>query len=290
LEKMTPIVSVVICVKNGEKTIEKCLESLINQTFKDFEIILVDDYSTDTTSKIINGFKDERIKCYKNREWFGIAKSRNIGMRHAVGKYVFCTDADCTVSKDWISEGLNCFAEDCIGVEGRIIYVSETYQPAFSDYVMDNKTGGNYMTGNVAYRKDILEAAGGLNELMLYLSDRELGLRIAKKGKICYNKNMIVIHPHVRMTPSRLFKITAFQEDRVYLYKKLGDRVQIVWRIVNPFNLAKIIFPGLVIVSLFANKFRGKEDYRLVPYTYVSAILERIHIWKACAKYRVFLV
>jgi glycosyltransferase involved in cell wall biosynthesis len=287
---MRPLVSVVICVRNGEKCVADCIESLLNQTFRDFEIVIVDDASNDRTVEIITGFKDQRIKCLRNKEWFGIPKSRNIGLKRAVGKYIFFTDADCTVSEDWIEEGLNCFADDCVGVEGRIIYVSENYQPAYSDYVLENRYGGQFMTANVAYRKDILEAVGGLNEKINYRTDRELGFRISKHGKVCFNKNMIAVHPQVTLTPRGLIRMAVAIEDRAYLFRRFGDKELISGRIMNPFNLAKIFAPELILMSFVFKKFRRKEDFRLLPYTYVYAILERFYFWKACAKERVFLI
>jgi glycosyltransferase involved in cell wall biosynthesis len=289
---MRPLVSVVVCVRNGEKYVGGCIESLLNQTFKDYEMVIVDDASNDRTAEIISRLKDQRIKCFRNKEWFGIAKSRNIGLKHASGKYIFFTDADCTVSKDWIEEGLNCFADGCVGVEGRVIYVSENYQPAFSDYVMENRDGGKFMTGNAAYRKDIIEATGGFNEKISYFTDRDLGFKIIKHGKVCFNKNMIAVHPQVILTPKGLINIAKNGRigDRAYLFRRYGDKELISWRIMNPFNLAKIFAPELILMSLFFNRFRRKEDFKLLPYTYVCAVLERLHFWKACAKERVFLI
>jgi len=290
VKRKKPLVSVVICVRNGQKTVGGCLESLLNQTFRNYEIIIVDDASNDRTVEIISGFKDQRIKCFKNKQWLNVAKSRNRGLKHARGKYSFFTDADCTVFKDWIEQGLSCFTDDCVGVEGRIIYVSEKYQPTYSDQVLENRTGGQFMTGNVAYRKDVIEAVGGLNEKMRYNSDRDLGLKIIKHGRMCYNKNMIAVHPQGTLTPDRLISTATHVEDRVYLFRRFGDKGLISWRIFKPFSLAKIFFPGLILASLFFRKFRKKEDFDLLPYTYVYAVLERLYFWKACARARVFLI
>lgn len=287
---MRPLVSVVICVRNGEKCVAGCIESLLNQTFRDYEIVIVDDASNDRTVELISRFKDQRIKCLRNKEWFGIPKSRNIGLKKASGKYIFFTDADCTVSKDWIEEGLSCFADNCVGVEGRIIYVSENYQPAFSDNVMENRDGGKFMTANVAYRRDTIETVGGLDERIMYHTDRDLGFRVMKHGKVCFNKNMIAVHPQVILTPKKLISMASAIGDRAYLFRRFGDKELISWRILTPFNLAKIFAPELILVSLFFNRFRRKEDFELLPYTYVYAVLERLHLWKACATYRVFLI
>jgi glycosyltransferase involved in cell wall biosynthesis len=273
---MKPLVSVVICVRNGEKCVASCIESLLNQTYRDFEIVIVDDASNDRTVEIISRFKDQRIKCLRNKAWLGIPKSRNTGVKHAVGKYIFFTDADCTVSEDWIEEGLSC--------------LTDNYQPAYSDYVLENRNGGKFMTANVAYRSDILATVGGLNEKIEYRTDRDLGFRVSEHGKVCFNKNMIAVHPQVTLTPKKLISIAKAIEDRAYLFRRFGDKEVISGRIMNPFNLAKIFAPELILASFVFKRFRKKEDYELLPYAYVYAVLERIHFWKACAKERVFLI
>jgi glycosyltransferase involved in cell wall biosynthesis len=288
---MKPTVSVVICARNAEKYVKNCIESILNQTFEDFEIIIVDDASTDQTENLIRGFDDQRIRYFRNEEWFGIAKSRNRGLIHAAGKYIFFTDADCVVAKNWIEEGLKYLEDaDCVGVEGKILYVSEHYAPTYSDHVMENRNGGHFMTGNVAYKKSVVKGVGGFDERISYLADRDFALRIMKQGKICFNKDMVVYHPRVTLTPERLIKSAAIIGNRVYLFKRFGEKKQISWRVVNPFNLAKILFPPLILMSLLFSKFETKDDFKLLPYSYVYAVLERLHLWKTCAKERVFLI
>lgn len=146
------------------------------------------------------------------------------------------------------------------------------------------------MTANIAYRKGVLEAVGGLNEKIEYRTDRDLGFRVTEHGKVCFNKNMVAVHPQVILTPKKLISMARAIEDRAYLFRRFGDKAFISGRIMLPFNLAKIFAPELILMSLFFNKFKRKEDFKLLPYTYVYAVLERLHFWKACAKERVFLI
>jgi len=284
------LVSVVVCVRDGEKCVGNCIESILNQTFKNFELIMIDDASSDRTGEIINGFKDVRIKYFRNKKWCGIAKSRNEGIKRADGKYLFFTDADCKVNKKWIEEGLCCFEKGYIGVEGRIVYVSENHQQTFSDYVMENRNGGKFMTGNAAYRRDILQAVGGFDDALNYFSDRALGLKISKCGTICFNDKMEAIHPWVQMTPKKLLKSATSLEDRIYLFKKYGDRELISWRIMEIRHFVMLLCPELIFASFLLHPYKRKEDFGLLPFTFIAAIVERIHIWKASAKNRVFII
>ena len=91
---MSPLVSVVMATFNGEEYIQEAIKSVLNQTFKDFEFIIVDDGSTDNTAQIINGFQDDRIYYLKKDYNSGIADSLNLGISKAKGKYIARMDDD----------------------------------------------------------------------------------------------------------------------------------------------------------------------------------------------------
>ena len=86
-------ISIIVPIYNAEKYIAKCLDSLINQTKKEIEIILINDGSTDNTEEIIKKYQDERIKYYENKNQ-GIGKTRNFGIDKATGKYILFVDSD----------------------------------------------------------------------------------------------------------------------------------------------------------------------------------------------------
>lgn len=96
--KKNPDISIIIPVYNGENYIKKCIDSLINQTKRDIEIIIVNDGSTDNTEKIIKEYDDERIKYFKNKNK-GIGYSRNFGIIKSTGNYLMFIDSD-----DYIEE------------------------------------------------------------------------------------------------------------------------------------------------------------------------------------------
>ena len=89
-------VSVIVPVYNGEKHISNCIDSLINQTLKDIEIVIVDDGSTDNTKEVVKSYTDERIKYYY-QENGRQGKARNNGIRKATGEYILYLDSDDTV-------------------------------------------------------------------------------------------------------------------------------------------------------------------------------------------------
>lgn len=86
-------ISIIVPSYNSEKSIDKCLHSLINQTKKELEFIIINDGSTDSTEEIIKKYDDKRIKYFKNKN-SGIGKTRNFGIEKANGKYLMFLDSD----------------------------------------------------------------------------------------------------------------------------------------------------------------------------------------------------
>lgn len=98
-----PLVSVVVAVHNGESTLRDCLDSILKQTYPNFELLVVDNASTDTTKQIILSYQEK----YKNiRYIFEPIKSRgaarNATIDNALGVVTLMTDVDCTVPLNWI--------------------------------------------------------------------------------------------------------------------------------------------------------------------------------------------
>ena len=95
-----PAVSVIIPIYNAEKYIEQCLKSLLNQTLKNFEVIVIDDCSTDNSAKIVEKFMD--LQDWQERFSFAQISPntgrpgipRNIAIKHAKGKYIYFLDSD----------------------------------------------------------------------------------------------------------------------------------------------------------------------------------------------------
>ena len=88
-------VSIVMTVYNAEKFLKQTIESVLNQTMKNFELIIVDDCSTDSSADIVKQYmQDKRIKYFKNKENLKVSKTRNFGVNQASGKYVAFIDSD----------------------------------------------------------------------------------------------------------------------------------------------------------------------------------------------------
>ena len=86
-------ISIIVPIYNASKYLKKCLDSLVNQTKKELEFILINDGSTDDSESIIKSYEDDRIKYFK-RSNHGIGKTRNFGINKSTGKYIMFLDSD----------------------------------------------------------------------------------------------------------------------------------------------------------------------------------------------------
>ena len=89
-----PLVSVIIPTYNRAGVIKETINSIINQTYSNFEIIIVDDGSTDNTGDIIKTFQDDRIKYYWKKNTGLPSKARNVGLKHVNGEFIAFLDSD----------------------------------------------------------------------------------------------------------------------------------------------------------------------------------------------------
>ncbi len=89
-----PDLSVIMPVYNGEAYLCQAIDSILKQSFRDFEFIIIDDASTDGSEKVIHSYEDSRIKFIQNAENQGNYSSRNKGLEIATGKYICVMDAD----------------------------------------------------------------------------------------------------------------------------------------------------------------------------------------------------
>ena len=196
--KFTPFISIIIPTYNHAKFLGKALESIIHQTYKNWEAIIIDNQSTDGTSEIINKYKDTRIRYLKISNDGIIAKSRNLGINVAKGEWIAFLDSDDYWTKDKLEICTQNINEevDFIYHELEIIYDnSNSYlkkkkiigrqlkKPVLNDLLISEiKDGTAIGNSSVIVRKDILNKIGGIseNKKLVASEDFNAWLRIAQ--------------------------------------------------------------------------------------------------------------
>ena len=276
----SPFVSIIIPAYNCEKTISKCLNSLLNLNYPKYEIIIVDDGSTDSTPEILNSYHDKIIVIKTDNE--GPSHARNIAVNQAKGEYVSFTDSDCIVDNNWLNELLKGFLNEKVaGVGGDQLSPDDetvfgrdvnNFMKAIgfvSDYLKLHKqiieTKHN-PTCNVMYKKIILLEAGLFNEDLWPGEDVEIDLKIRKLGyTLYYNPDAIVYHyrPQNIKSFSRMMKRYGWAQ--AYLMRKYG-----LFRLVQAEPFVIIIYILLMIYSIITNSKLGNS---LVILSFILLIL-----------------
>ncbi len=190
-------ISVVIPAYNEEKYIKSTLDSLKNQTLKPFEIIVVDNNSTDKTKEIAESFKTTVIHERKQ----GYVYTLNTGMMKASGDIIAVTDADTILDKNWlwaISDGLK--EKDTVGITGVVIPVTKHKISSFLGRIfyslflrINFMLGKPHLTGfNFAVKREAFREIGGLDLKYEMSPDIKLGLSLKRVGRVMFFKKMIV--------------------------------------------------------------------------------------------------
>lgn len=124
---MNPLISIIIPVYNTEKYIRRCIDSVIAQSYSDWELILVDDGSTDESGKICDEYveKDERIRVFHKANG-GVSSARNVGLDNATGEWVSFVDSDDWVEESYLQNYIDDISADIQMVVQGIILDKET--------------------------------------------------------------------------------------------------------------------------------------------------------------------
>ncbi len=187
-------ISVVIPVYNREDTISRAIDSVINQTIDNFEIVVVDDGSTDNTLEIIRSYEDDRIKIIKNSTNKGANAARNVGIRNATGDIISFLDSDDRYAENNLEvkrKKIRQLDDQYAGIvtpirkfRGGKIFKLENMGER--DIHLDNVRTGNNVGGfsAVAIRKQVFNRVGFLCEALPSSQDIEFYMRLLKKFKL----------------------------------------------------------------------------------------------------------
>jgi glycosyltransferase involved in cell wall biosynthesis len=183
------LISVIIPVFNGEKTIKETIESVLNQTFSDLELIVVDDGSSDSTLNILSRVPDPRLKVFSYAN-AGVSVSRNRGFSHACGEYISFLDADDLWTPDKLEAQLQALAANPLAAVAYswVDYIDSTgkffrsgnhitangniYERLLIDNLLENGS-------NPLIRRQALAETGSFNQKMSPAEDWDMWLRLS---------------------------------------------------------------------------------------------------------------
>ncbi|MFC1709284.1 glycosyltransferase [Candidatus Omnitrophota bacterium] len=258
-----PFVSVIVPTYNSERTIKKCIDSLLDIDYSNYEIIIVDDGSSDKTRKILSEHKG--VIGVIESQHSGPSRCRNIAVKDAKGDFIAFTDSDCIVDRNWIKELIKGFTQErVVGVGG--IQISPNDETSFGKRVQEffeltGFLGGYIKSGrneelvevshnpscNAVYRKSAFLEIGGFDEKLWPSEDVDLDYRLKKKGYIfMFNPKAVVYHYRPQFLKALLKMMSRYGYVQGILTKRYGffRKIQIA-----------PIFLIILLILIFNNPF-----------------------------------
>jgi len=297
---MSVSVSAIITTYNRACYLEKAINSVLDQSYKDFELLILDNSSTDGTEAVVNRYNDDRIR-YIRHEPMNISQTRNLGVRLAKGEWIAFLDDD----DEWLPNKLsaeislfNLSSSDTALVYGGFIRVDSNgktlceYQSALHGSVLkdllmlhDDFTGS---ASNPMLKKSAVLALNGFDENVKTGEDWEFYLRLAEKYKVA-----VISEPIVRVRHHHGARLGDRLKDYIDLEMKVMDRFERIFQSdikLRSFYLqrlgGKYIRLGntregfkYLFKSIYTNIFNGYAYLQVLSAVFGQQAYNRCHQW-----------
>lgn len=203
-----PTVSIIIPTYNRGHVLSRAIQSVLNQTYQDFELIIVDDGSTDHTEKLVKSFASEKIRYIRHAANKGPSAARNTGIRSAKGNYIAFQDSDDEWMPDKLEKQIKAFEK--APPEVAIVYTGchiiannkKQYSPSATITPKDGDLFSSFLKHSflrqqqTLVKRECFEKAGMFDERFPPAEDRELFLRMSKYYQFKYiNEPLVIIYP-----------------------------------------------------------------------------------------------
>jgi glycosyltransferase involved in cell wall biosynthesis len=302
----SPLISVCLAVYNTEKYIAQAVESILNQTFEDFEFLIIDDGSTDKSPEILQSYaeQDQRIRFY-HRENQGISKTRNQMLKQARGKFIAVMDADDIAYPERFEHQVKFLKNnpDVVCVGGAFEFIDEEgrFLHCLQPPKIDTEIQRLMLAGHTAInhpcamiRRKSITQIDGYTEDMATVGDLDLFLRLGEVGKLA-NLEKTVLKYRLRMTSTSEQKQAQQTEDRHEACKRAWKRrgIKVTFEATEPWR------PGQDSVSRYrfmlkygwwAWKSRQRQTAIIYGIRAIKALPHKVEGWKllACAVFKPF--
>jgi glycosyltransferase involved in cell wall biosynthesis len=189
-----PKITVLMSVYNDERYLKKSVDTILNQTFTDFEFIIINDGSTDSTLDILKMYSDPRIRIITNAEQIGLSKSLNKGLLLAKGEYIARQDGNDISSSKRLKKQFDFLeARPDLGLVGTWSYIIDAENRIIDKHAVFTEhnaivtmllTENQFVHSSVMFRKDCIDKLGGYNEELRYAQDYDMWLRTSEYFKL----------------------------------------------------------------------------------------------------------
>lgn len=260
-------ITVLMPVYNGEKYLKEAMDSILTQTLKKFEFLIIDDGSTDSSVDIINSYKDDRIRLISISN-SGVAKALNYGLKMASGKYIARMDADDISYSDRLKIQYDFMKQnpDYLVIGSNINYITEsgdflfhfTQIPHSHEEILETcKIQCPFSHSVVFMQKDAVMECGGYPEVYNF-EDHLLWIKLLEKGKMC---NLDMTLSNYRLNPN---SVTMDERDIGSVFTAIKQKT-LLTGLISEEDKQKLISS----VKKFSPKQKEISYYRMVGKKYL---------------------
>ena len=270
------MVSIIIPVYKAEKTLKKCVDSCLMQSYKDIEIILVDDGSPDSCPAICDEYrkKDKRIKVY-HKENGGVSSARNLGIENARGEFLLFVDSD-----DWLDTDMVKMLIDC--------QEKKDYDMVFCNHYI-------HANNERKLGKIELPNVGDINHIFSYIlkEGRENSLRspcgrlyrtsIIVQNKICFNNELtlgedtLFNYEYLKFIKS-IYCLNDYYGYHVFISRTEEKNKRYYQSARCIFNSRQIMFQGFLDIFTYRGIYHNYKNELMCKYIYALGIMENIAV------------
>lgn len=294
-----PLVSVVIAVHNNEHSIGNCLECLLKQTYKNIEVVVINDYSSDRSSEIIKSYKKEflNFKIIDNDIQLFQGKSLNKGIIESSGEYIILLDSDYYLDKNSIMEGINYICDtnnDVAVLSGSVFTLQKGYWELLRHVSMlggkQKKSIKNIKTfsNNIAFiKREIINNFKVIYRPELIRSfDVEFATRVYEKEyNIIYFPQLKAVHDHPMNGWKDYVKHIKKEAEGYFINRTLNPAIH--FNFIKNKILFYVLLPFLPFGSTLKKIFNGTEPKIYFYYPLILPILfiGQVYFWFLVSKY-----
>ena len=217
----TPLISVLLSVYNDDENIKKSIDSILSQSYKNIELLVIDDGSTDKTYEILNGIKDSRLKIFRNKDNLGLTKCLNILIKKSQGQILARQDSDDISLPTRLEVQYNTLHKFELDACTTRAFIKNTKKsiPRFSHLLPVNlviKYKNPFIHGTLMVRKNTVLNIGMYDENIKYAQDYKLFLELLKKN---YKIKILKSKLYVLNMENNIS--TLKKEEQEYFFKKI---------------------------------------------------------------------
>ncbi len=220
--KTEPLVSIIIPTYNRAKLLKRAISSCLKQTYRNIEVIVIDDGCTDNTEQVVKSFIDERVVYIKNKTNKGIPATRNIGLNIATGEFIGFLDHDDEYLPEKIEEQVKVLTDNPdIG-----FVVCGRYEIEIKTNKQTIKKANDYILQQVLVRKSCFEQSGQFDERFYTYEDSDMLTRLSNYyAKEEINKPLIIRYLY-QTSISITIPAEKIIQDSILFYTKHKDRLK----------------------------------------------------------------